>query len=72
MDPSTYQQLMVSQLMGQGTAAPGTGGQNATSPYGQAFITGNQSMPQQQQAGMLGTPAPSNVLQQPMQSYASA
>ena len=42
MDPS-YQQAMIQALMGQGIAAPGTTGQNATTPYGQAFLTGNMS-----------------------------
>jgi len=83
MDPS-YQSMMVQQLMGQGAAAPGTTGQNASSPYGQSFITGNQMMPnasmltpwytQQQQPqsvyGMLTQNSPSQVLQQPMASYA--
>ena len=53
---------------------PRHGGQNATSPYGMAFQTGNMMMPQQaqQQAppmqGMLGQ-GPSSVLQQPMAAY---
>lgn len=77
MDPS-YQQMMIQQLMGQGSTPQGMGGQNATTPYGMAFMTGNQSMPnpamlgQSQGNGMLGTPAPSSVLQQPMSQYASA
>lgn len=74
MDPTTYQNLMIQQLMGQGAAAPGTAGQNATSPYGQAFITGNQMMPTaamlgQSPYGMLTQNSPSQVLQQPMSAY---
>lgn len=76
MDPQSYMQLMQQQLMGGATMAPGMGGQNATSPYGMAFQTGNMMMPmqsQQQQApqtlqGMLGQ-GPSSVLQQPMAAY---
>jgi hypothetical protein len=74
MDPQSYMQLMQQQLMGGSTMAPGMGGQNATSPYGMAFQTGNMMMPQQtQQApqtlqGMLGQ-GPSSVLQQPMAAY---
>lgn len=44
MDPS-YQQAMIQALMGAGSAAPGTGGQNATTPYGQGFMTGNMMVP---------------------------
>lgn len=44
MDPS-YQQAMIQALMGGQSLAPGMGGQNATTPYGQGFITGNQMMP---------------------------
>lgn len=80
MDPQTYQQLMAAQLMGQGSAAPGTAGQNASTPYGAAFMTGNMSMPQQFTAqpaqqqqgggqGMLGTSV-QQMLQQPMAAYA--
>jgi hypothetical protein len=82
MDPQSYQQMMIQQLMGQGAAAPGTAGQNASSPYGQAFITGNQMMPTaamlgsypqssqpQSMYGMLTQNSPSQVLQQPMASY---
>jgi hypothetical protein len=83
MDPQTYQQMMIGQLMGQGAAAPGTTGQNASSPYGQAFMTGNQMMPTsamlgntstappqgQSLYGMLTQNAPSQVLQQPMAAY---
>lgn len=82
MDP-TYQQMMAQQLMSGSSMAPGMGGQNASTPYGAAFMTGNQMMPQQfmqgqqqgaQQAGsgypgMLGQGAGS-VLAQPMASYA--
>ena len=75
MDPQSYMQLMQQQLMGGATMAPGMGGQNATSPYGMAFQTGNMMMPQQaqQQApqtmqGMLGQ-GPSSMLQQPMAAY---
>ena len=73
MDPQSYMQLMQQQLMGGATMAPGMGGQNATSPYGMAFQTGNMMMPQQaQQAapmqGMLGQ-GPSSVLQQPRAAY---
>ena len=42
---SNYQQAMIQALMGQGTAAPGTTGQNATTPYGQGFMTGNLMNP---------------------------
>ena len=49
MDP-TYQQTMIQALMGQGQAAPGTTGQNATTSYGQGFMTGNMMNP-------AGTPA---------------
>jgi hypothetical protein len=84
MDPTSpnYQQMMIQALMGQGAAAPGTAGQNASSPYGQSFITGNQMMPT---AAMLGAYPPSSsqspygmltgispasqVLQQPMATY---
>jgi hypothetical protein len=77
MDPQqTYQQMMVQQLMNGANAAPGTTGQNATTPYGQAFMTGNQSMPNaSQNYGMLGSMPNSgspNVLQQPMQTYPGA
>lgn len=75
MDPQSYMQLMQQQLMGGSTMAPGMGGQNATSPYGMAFQTGNMMMPQQQAQqspqtlqGMLGQ-GPSSVLQQPMAAY---
>lgn len=71
MDPQSYMQLMQQQLMGGATMAPGMGGQNATSPYGMAFQTGNMMMPmqaQQQTQGMLGQ-GPSSVLQQPMAAY---
>lgn len=44
MDPS-YQNAMIQALMGGASLAPGMGGQNATTPYGQAFMTGNQMMP---------------------------
>jgi len=44
MDPS-MQQAMIQALMGQGMAAPGTTGQNATTPYGQGFMTGNMMYP---------------------------
>ena len=40
MDP-TYQQTMIQALMGQNSAAPGTTGQNASTPWGQNFMTGN-------------------------------
>ena len=81
MDPQ-YQQMMVQQLMGAGTQAPGMGGQNASTPYGAAFMTGNSAMPsymngstgspqaraQQSPYGMLNQSAP-QVLQQPMATY---
>jgi hypothetical protein len=70
MNP-TYQQAMVQQLMGSQYAAPGMSGQNASSPYGQNFITGNQmSTP-----GMLGTAPPGQTapsqqqMAQPMATY---
>lgn len=82
MDPQ-YQQMMIQQLMGGQTAAPGMSGQNASTPYGAGFMTGNMMMPQsmnpmasqgaqQQQPGyqgMLGQGAAS-MLQQPMATYA--
>jgi hypothetical protein len=82
MDPQSYAQLMIQQLMGAGTAAPGMGGQNASTPYGAAFMTGNQMAPnsamapQAQQGqmpqGMMGQAAPSASLQQPMATYPTA
>jgi hypothetical protein len=65
MDP-TYQQAMIQALMGQSMAAPGTTGQNASTPYGQAFMTGNMSIPQGAPAafGAQNTTA-SNSLAQP-------
>lgn len=79
MDPQSYQSMMIQQLMGQGSTPQGMGGQNATTPYGMGFMTGNQSMPnpamlgqQGSGSGMLGTPAPSSVMQQPMQQYGGA
>jgi hypothetical protein len=74
---------MVQQLMSQGATPQGMGGQNASTPYGMSFVTGNQSMPNPAMlsngsqsngmpTGMLGQNAPSTVLQQPMQSYAGA
>lgn len=68
MDPS-YQQQMIQQLMGQSQAAPGMGGQNAASPYGQNFITGNQmTMPSNN--GMLTNQAPNNQsMAQPYATY---
>lgn len=82
MDP-TYQQMMVQQLMGQGTMPAGMGGQNASTPYGIGMMTGNQMMPNavmpqggsgaapmgQGMYGMLNQAAPSSVLQQPMATY---
>jgi len=83
MDPQ-YQQQMVQQLMGAQSMAPGMTGQNASTPYGAGFMTGNMSVPQymnpqaqqgqqqgQQQGavGMLGQ-GPASVLQQPMATYA--
>ena len=85
MDPQSYQQAMIQQLMGGATMAPGTTGQNASTPYGAGFMTGNMAMPQwmnpatgqmagaggqqQQQPGMLGQ-GPASVLAQPMATYA--
>ena len=82
MDPQSYQQMMVQQLMGANQAAPGMTGQNASTPYGAAFVTGNQTAPQTQQHqyspqtqqsanspyGMLNQSA-NQVLQQPMAAY---
>lgn len=82
MDPtSPYAQAMIAQLMGGATAAPGMSGQNASTPYGAAFMTGNMAMPQgmnpmasqgqqngQGYPGMLGQGAAS-VLAQPMATY---
>lgn len=57
MDPS-YQQMMIQQLMQQGQQSnPMQMGQNASTPYGQSFMTGGQMMPQQPQ-GMIGAPVP--------------
>lgn len=50
MDP-TYQQTMIQALMGQSMAAPGTTGQNASTPYGQGFMTGNMMAPNAQASG---------------------
>ena len=85
MDPQSYQQMMIQQLMQQGSTPSEMHGQNASSPYGQSFVTGNQMQagagmgqngyPSQQASsmpGMLGQPAPSTVLQQPMATYGSA
>jgi hypothetical protein len=72
MNPDTYQQLMIQQLMQGGSAAPGTGMAAPATPYGQAFVTGNQFMPNAQGSGMLGTSAPSSTLMQPMAAYPSA
>jgi hypothetical protein len=84
MDPtSNYQQMMIQQLMSGNTMAPGMGGQNASTPYGAAFMTGNTMQPQSlnpgqnfgmqaqggQQQGMLGQGI-NSVLQQPMATYA--
>lgn len=73
MDPTSYQQMMAQQLMGAGSLAPGMGGQNAATPYGQNFILGNQSQMNpgaaQQQAGMLATTPPSQQMMQPMATY---
>lgn len=83
MDPtSPYAQAMISQLMGGQTAAPGMSGQNASTPYGAAFMTGNQMMPQGmspmgmggQQSGQQGYPGmlgqgAASVLAQPMATY---
>ena len=44
MDPS-YQQAMIQALMGQGAMPSFMSGQNATSPYGQGFMTGNMMHP---------------------------
>lgn len=71
MDPQ-YNQMMIQQLMQQGQTNPMMAGQNATSPYGQSFITGGQMMPQQGQSnnGMLNTPVPgAQQLQQAMATY---
>ena len=75
VNPTTYQQMMVQQLMGAGNAAPGTTGQNASTPYGAAFTTGNMMMPSWMnpasgQSGMpqQGQPA-ATQLQQPMATY---
>lgn len=45
---------MIQALLGQNMAAPGTTGSNATTPYGQGFITGNMMNPManQNQFGM--------------------
>lgn len=83
MDPQSYQQMMIQQLMGAASQAPGMGGQNASTPYGQAFMTGNQMMPnmatpsqagtaQAGLQGMLSQAAPSTTLQQPMATYPTA
>lgn len=79
MDPtSPYSQMMIQQLMNSPTMAPGMGGQNATTPYGAGFMTGNMSMPmsmQQPQMGSNGQPqgmlgqGPASMLQQPMATY---
>lgn len=50
MDPSSYQQMMVQALMGGQPGQPPSG-QNPSTPYGQAFITGNPTVPG---GGMLG------------------
>lgn len=73
-DPGSYQAMMAQQLMGAGSLAPGMGGQNAATPYGQSFILGNQSQmapgAAQQQAGMLGAAPPGQQqLMQPMATY---
>lgn len=44
MDPN-YQQAMIQALMGGQSLAPGMGGQNASTPYGQGFMTGNMMQP---------------------------
>lgn len=76
MDPS-YQQAMIQALMG---GAPGMTGQNPSTAYGQSFLTGNGTAPMPTAgqpagntayAGMLGTPAPSQQLQQPFAAYPS-
>ncbi len=72
MDP-TYQQTMIQALMGQNIAAPGTTGQNATTPYGQNFQTGNMmNMPSnnnmyggQNQAAVNGMSSPSTLTNGP-------
>jgi hypothetical protein len=80
MDPS-YQQLMIQQLM-QGAPA-GLNGQAPSTPQGAGFVTGNgmAAMPGNTmgaspggmmmpgQPGMLGAPAPSQTMQQPMAAY---
>jgi hypothetical protein len=73
MDP-TYQQAMIQALMGQQAMAPGTYGQNASTPYGAAFMTGNQSMPAFMAAGQpqAGMGASSQQLQQPYTAYPNA
>lgn len=81
MDPNSYQNLMIQQLMGAGGAPQGTTGSLPTTPYGQSMVTGNgMAVQQAQQAGqqpgqmpgMLGAPAPSQTMMQPMQAYPSA
>ncbi len=69
MDPQ-YAQTMIQQLMQPG-ANPMATGQNASTPYGQSFMTGGQAMPgDQNNMGMLNNQAPgSQQLQQPMATY---
>lgn len=70
---------MIQQLMNGSSMAPGMGGQNASTPYGANFMTGNMMMPSsmmqngQQQSGMAGLgmlgQGAASMLQQPMATY---
>ena len=70
MDP-TYQQAMIQSLMSNQFMAPGTNGQNASTPYGASFMTGNQSM----DPGLAGQQVPGTQsfnpqsMQQPYAAY---
>ena len=78
MEPTLYQQAMIQALMGQQGMAPGTTGQNASTPYGAAFMTGNMAMPawmsgtQPQQSTLGATAIPTAGLAQNYAAYPSA